>query len=354
METEPEPGALNARSGTTPAGGVVPDVSVVIVSWNTRTLLQKCLASVFECAGQVDLEVFVVDNASHDGSAEMVVREFPAVRLIRNTENRGFAAANNQALPLTRGRYVLLLNPDTVILERAIQKVVAFADTRPEVGVVGCRVLQNATELQDTCSRFPGPLSLLLIGIGLHRLWPRSWPVRRAGHALAQDTERNVDVVAGMFMLVRRSAMEQVGLLDEDYFVYGEEADWCFRFWKAGWPCVFTPTAEIIHHEGGGQSTSQVRVKMFVQLHKSLLLFNRKNLGIPAYLSARAILAGSMALRCGLWLARLALGGGSHARGKLRCATAALAFHLFGRQARDVRSSVGSATHGGTGGEVHP
>lgn len=343
MDGQPESVHLKARIQPRTPGSALPDVSVVIVSWNTRDLLCKCLASVYESGGASGLEVFVVDNASHDGSTEMVAREFPDVKLIRNRDNRGFAAANNQALALARGRYLLVLNPDTVILDRAIEKVVAFADRRPDAGVIGCRVLKAPDERQNTCFRFPGPLNLLLIALGMHRLRPR-WLFGRAEYGgWKRDTEQDVDVVTGMFMLVRRVAMEQVGLMDEDYFVYGEEADWCYRFWKAGWPCLFTPDAEIIHHEGGGQSTSQARVRMFVQQHKSLLLFNRKNLGLPAYILARLILAGSTALRSGFWAARCILGGRGYARGKLKCASAALGYHLFGLEPRGRGTESGTA-----------
>jgi len=151
-----------------------PDVSIVIVNWNTREILRDCLRSVYENAGPVDLHVIVVDNASTDGSVEMVKSEFEKVQLIANSENRGFAAANNQGMAVATGRYVLLLNSDTVVLDGAIAKTVAFADVHPEAAVVGCRVLNPDRSLQRTCFMYPSVLNLLLAATYLNKLFPRS------------------------------------------------------------------------------------------------------------------------------------------------------------------------------------
>jgi len=307
-------------------------VSVIVVSYNTRELTLECLRSVYERTRDVTFEVFVVDNASADGSAEAIAAEFPQVHLIANHENRGFAAANNQALRLARGRYFLLLNPDTLVLDNAIGKMVAYMGAHPDVGCAGCQVLIDEHTVQQTCFRFPRVSYHLLRATGLPALFPHSAllnPDRYGGWH--RDGERDVDVVSGMFLLVRREAVEQVGLMDEDYFVYAEEADWCFRFWKHGWRCRFTPSAQIIHRDGGSHSTKQISARMFVQQQKSLLIFHRKNRGWWSWAATKVLFMLSMLPRYVIFCARSAVTRDSRAAQRARCARAALAFHLCGR-----------------------
>jgi GT2 family glycosyltransferase len=311
------------------------DVSVIIVSWNTRDILRECLRSVHDHTKGGSFEVIVVDNASADGSAAMVRAEFPAVRLIENRDNRGFAAANNQALPHAGGRYVLLLNPDTLILDHAIDAMVGYMDAHPRVGCAGCQVLENRDTVQMTCFRFPSPLNILLSLTGLDRLFPRSrlfgrywmrWWDRRS--------EREVDVVSGMFMLVRRDVIDRIGPMDEDYFIYAEEADWCYRMRQAGWSRVFTPVARIVHRDGGGKSTAQLSTKMYVQQQKSLLIFHRKNLGLLAWATAKLFYTVSMLVRLIAWQASALLQRGREGEAKVARAAAALRFHLTGIEPR--------------------
>jgi len=307
------------------------DISIIIVSWNCCEDLRNCLQSIFHPSTQIRLEVIVIDNASRDDSANMVRNEFPDVRLIENEENLGFAAANNQGLKISTGRYVLLLNPDTIVLDNALEKTLCIAEKHPRVGVLGCQVLENMEKIQRTCFSFPGPLNLLLTAMGLPRLFPKS---RFFGNPELswwdRTTERFVDVVSGMFMLVRREALEDVGPLDEAYFVYTEEVDWCFRFWQAGWKCMFTPEARIIHVDGGSKSTEQIATRMFVQQQKSAMIFIRKNMGLVARLLAKAVFILSNSLRLSVW------GFGApfsqKARNKSTCALAALWFHFTGRE----------------------
>jgi len=307
------------------------DVSVVVVSWNTRDALRACLASILEETRETAIEVFVVDNASADGSAAMVRTEFPSVSLVANAENRGFAAANNQALALARGRYVLLLNPDTRVLDGAIDRAVLAADADASIGVLGCQVLVREGEVQRTCFRYPSARHLLLVATGLERVLPDAWfgggPWMRGWD---RGSERDVEVVSGMFMLVRGEAIRRVGPMDEAFFVYAEEADWCFRIRRAGWRCVFDPSAKIVHADGGGKSTSQVRARMHVQLQKSTLVFLRKNRGRASWLGAKTTYVVTEAARAALWGA-LSLVGRKSARDKARCSVAALRFHLLGR-----------------------
>jgi GT2 family glycosyltransferase len=280
---------------------------------------------------EVSFEIFVVDNASRDGSAGMVSSEFPNIKLIANVKNRGFAAANNQGIRAASGRFILLLNPDTIILDAAISRCVGFADAHPHVGVVGCQVLENESRIQRTGSSFPDPLNLFLTLSGLSRIFARSRFFGRPELGWwDRDSEKDLDVISGMFMLVRREAIDQVGLLDESYFVYTEEVDWCLRFSRAGWRRVFTPCARIIHLDGGSKSTSQVNTKMFVQMQKSSLIYQRKNLGLTAWFLAKLIYIGSDSVRSVVWYILSVLNRDPSLRQRSVAAMAALEFHLFG------------------------
>jgi GT2 family glycosyltransferase len=279
------------------------DVSIIIVNWNTKDLLQNCLQSTIEQAGDVDYEIIVVDNASSDGSAEMVKQKFPHVKPIENAENRGFAAANNQGMAIAQGRYVLLLNSDTVILDNAIAKTVAFADNHPEAAVVGCRVLNPNRTLQPTCFTFPSVLNMFLWATYLSKLLPKSKLFGRERMTWwHRNDEREVDVVTGCFMLVRQEAIKQVGMMDERFFVYGEETDWCYRFKQAGWRILFTPNAHIIHL--GGASSEQIKSEMVLQLRASILLFFKKHKGRFSYGLACLFVSLFFVLRVSFWLVR--------------------------------------------------
>ncbi len=294
-----------------------PDVSIVIVSWNTRDILRDCLRSILDDAGPVSYEIIVVDNASADDSVEMVRREFPDVRLIENADNRGFAAANNQGMAVAGGRYVLLLNSDTIVLDHAIAKTVAFAEARPDAAVVGCRVLNPDRTLQPTCFMYPSLFNLLLASTYLYKLWPQSRLLGREQMTWWQrDDVREVDVVTGCFMLVRREAIEQVGVMDERFFMYAEETDWCYRFRKAGWKVLFTPAGEIIHL--GGQSSRRVRVEMTVQLRLSILQFVQKHHGRLYHWLACQLVRLFFAARVPAWLAVYAAGRGRREQARLK------------------------------------
>jgi GT2 family glycosyltransferase len=311
------------------------DVSVIIVNWNTRDILRDCLRSVYEQTGGVTFEVIVVDNASDDGSAEMVKQEIPQVILIENKENRGFAAANNQGMAIANGRYILLLNPDTIVLDGAIQKSVVFADYHPDIAVVGCQVWLNEHEIQRTCFAFPSVVEFIFQKMGLRRLFPRSRSFGWIDYGWwDRTTPMDVDVVSGMFMLVRKSAIEQVGGMDEDYFVYAEETDWCFRFKKAGWKCVFTPTARIIHIDGGNKSTDLVKIKMYVQMQKSVLIFYKKRCGFASWLIAKLLFMFSMFIRYTVFGLLAILKRDDRSSKIAAQSLAAIQFHCFGVEPR--------------------
>lgn len=280
-----------------------PDVSIVIVNWNTREILRDCLESVARNAGAVELEVIVVDNASVDGSVALVKQAFPHVRLIQNAENRGFAAANNQGIAIARGRYVLLLNSDTLVLDGAVERAVAFADAHPPAAVVGCRVLNSDRTLQASCFMFPSILNMLLSATYLYKLLPRSRFFGRERMTWwGKDHWREVDVLSGCFMLARRQAIAQVGAMDDGYFMYAEETDWCCRFKQAGWKIMYTPSAQIVHL--GGKSSEQVQVEMTLQLRSGILRFFRKHRSFPAYWAACLLTAVWYGVRVPYWLVR--------------------------------------------------
>jgi GT2 family glycosyltransferase len=278
------------------------DVSVIIVNWNTKKVLRDCLSSVCEQTKDLDYEIIVIDNASIDGSTEMVRDEFQQVILVENVENRGFAAANNQGIALAKGRYILLLNSDTIVCDNAIEKTVRYADSLPNAAVVGCQVLENSDTIQMTCFRFPSVAHIFLSASGLSKLFKRNKILGRE-RMLWWDrkSEREVDVVSGMFMLVRRDAIDEVGFMDEDYFLYFEETDWCYRFAKAGWKRMFWPGARIVHCNGGGKSSDQASVRMFVQFQKSRCIFFKKHHGTLSCISVRLLLVVLLGSRCCYW-----------------------------------------------------
>jgi GT2 family glycosyltransferase len=254
------------------------DLSIIIVNWNTRDLLTRCLQSVYNTTSSLDFEVIVVDNASTDGSQDMVRQEFPDVSLIANTENLGFAKANNQAIRCSQGRYILLLNSDAFVRENTIEQMVAFMDVHPEAGMAGCKLLYEDGRLQPSCTTFPTLFTEFCIATRLAKLFPKS-PLFGKYRMTYWDFDdvREVDVILGAFMLARITAIDEVGLMDEGYFMYSEEVDWCYRFKEKGWKIFFYPGVEAVHLLGG--STRRVQVEMLVQMYRSRIEFFRKYYG---------------------------------------------------------------------------
>jgi GT2 family glycosyltransferase len=279
------------------------NVSIIIVSWNTRDILRDCLQSVYNQTRRASFEVIVIDNASEDGSRDMVRREFSNVSLIANEQNLGFAAANNQGIRAARGRYVLLLNSDTRVLDGAIDTMVDFADAHPEAAAVACRVVNPDETWQPTCFMFPSALNTLIAALYLNRLFPRNrfFGRERMTWWDGQDV-RAVDVVAGCFILASREIIKQIGALDESYFMYGEESDWCYRLHKAGWKVLYAPIAQVVHY--GGVSSAQIKGPMCLQLRASTLLFLKKHTSPLSYVAACGFVSLFFLLRLPLWLAK--------------------------------------------------
>lgn len=242
------------------------DLSIVIVSWNTSGLLSQCLKSVYETGSRFTFEVIVVDNGSTDDSLTMVEQRFPEVKLIRNDRNQGFARANNQGLEIADSRYYMLLNSDTIMLPGAIDTLIEMADQHPSVGMLGPKLLNMDGSLQKSWYSFP---SILTEMVGTN--FRNRTPVPNVPNTF------EVDWIMGACMLVRAEMLQSVGSLDEDYFFYSEEMDWCFRIKKHNWKIWYT-TNTAIYHLGGG-STKRGSVSHLVRLYSSKLLYFKKNHG---------------------------------------------------------------------------
>jgi N-acetylglucosaminyl-diphospho-decaprenol L-rhamnosyltransferase len=270
------------------------DLSVIVVSWNVRDLLRRCLQSVVAApasgeggaARTPNLEILVVDNASADGSAAMVRAEFPMVNVIANDQNRGFTAANNQGLAASRGRSLLLLNPDAELVGNALAEMVDCLEAHPEAGVVGPQLLYPDGSVQSSRRRFP-TLATALVESTVVQEWWRDNRILRRYYMLdspssplsppAPDEPQPVDWLVGACLLVRRAAYEQVGGLDEGFFMYSEELDWCRRIKGAGWEVLYLPTARVIHHEG--KSSEQVVPARHIHFQSSKVRYFRKHYG---------------------------------------------------------------------------
>ena len=283
------------------------DVSVIIVAWNVRQLLHDCLKSVYEKMRDIDFEVIYVDNASEDGSVDMVKEQFAEVRIIENDKNEGFIKANNQGIELAKGRYVLLLNSDTILLDNAIAKTVRFADANPDAAVFGCKVLNPDRTIQRTCFMYPSVLNMFLAATYLYKIFPKSRFFGREHMTWwGFDEARQVETICGCFSLVRKEAIDQVGLMDERYFVYGDDPDWCYRFKKAGWKVMFTPDGRIIHY--GGQTVKQMRREFKLQLYGSELIFMKLHRNRLSFFIARFLIALFLFVRVPYWLVTGMLG----------------------------------------------
>lgn len=261
---------------TSDAGAL--DLSILIVSYNTLPLLRQCLSSIQANAQDLSHEVIVVDNASRDGSPHMVAAEFPDVRLLRNTDNVGFSVANNAAIACARGRYVLLLNSDTLIVPGTLRSMVDHLDADPKIGIAGCRLLRPNGEMDLACRRsFPTPWVSLCRILRLNRLFPKSKRFGRYNLTfLDEEATYEVDSIVGAFMLVRQELLRDIGGLDEDYFMYGEDVDWCYRAKRAGWRVDYVGNCVTIHHKGA--SSRKESFRMNYHFHRAMFLFHSKHL----------------------------------------------------------------------------
>ncbi len=280
--------------------GPACDVSVVLVNWNGRDFLRDCLRSVRERTRGLRYELLVVDNASSDGSREMVRREFPTVRLLVSESNLGYARACNAGMRAARGRYVLTLNTDTVLLDDAIGGLAALLDARPDAGATGCTLVWPDGRLQPACARFPTLPVMLIDGagllFGLQRLLHRTgWFWGPYYSPAAHRRARDVDWVHGACLMVRREVLDEVGFLDEGRFMYTEEIDWCRRIKNAGWRVVYTPAVRVRHLGGGSTRMSEGRrTRVLVE---GIRHYYRRHCGPLRCVALDAMLAAGYACR---------------------------------------------------------
>lgn len=254
----------------------MPDLSVLIVSWNVRQLLLSCLAALPAAVGNaLSCEVIVVDNASSDGTVEAVRRAFPQVQIIANSQNCGFAGGNNQALDVARGDFLLLLNPDTEPAPGAITELVHFIRNHPDVGIVGPRLRYGDGSEQSSRRRFPSLLILFTESTIVQECAPwLPWFRRYVMSDRAGDVPQRVDWIVGAAMLARRQLIDDIGGLDERFFMYSEELDWCRQARAASWAVAYDPAAEIVHYEG--KSSEQVVAARHIRFFYGRVLYTRK------------------------------------------------------------------------------
>lgn len=281
------------------------DLSIVIVNWNVRELLRRCLASIF-AADLPSLEVIVVDNASSDGSVEMIRAGFPQVVLIANPKNIGFPAGNNQGFAASRGRFVMTLNPDTEIVGDALARMVAYLEAHREVGALGPQLLDPAGTLQSSRRRFPTLATALFESTWLQGLAPRRVLRRYYVEDVPADAAQEVDWLTGACILVRREVLQSAGGFDEGFFMYSEELDWCRRIRLAGWTIVYLPEARVIHHVG--KSSDQAVAARHIHFNTSKVRYFRKHHGRAAAFALRLFLLALYLWQIALESAKALLG----------------------------------------------
>ena len=270
------------------------DVSIIVINWNTRDLLAQCLESVYVNPPDSEFEVVVVDNGSSDASAILVREQFPQVRLFENVENIGFVRANNQAIRECRGCYVLLLNSDTIVKPDSLTKMVRFLDEHSEAGIVGA-FIENPDGTPQRCfGNFPTILTEFAYAWGMDSWSPISeW---LAPPPISSNECRQTDWVLGAALMIRRDILNSVGCLDEEYFMYSEEVDLCYRVRKNDWRNYILGNAHIIHL--GGQSSQQIPAPMKAELFRSKVKYFRKNHGSAAAVFMESVFAASILTRC--------------------------------------------------------
>ncbi len=263
---------------------IAADITTIMVSYNTESLLPKAINTLRDAATGFRLKIVIIDNVSRDGSVSLIRRDFPDCILIENKKNVGFGRANNQALSLIEGRYVLLLNTDAFVSPDTLEKTIAYMDKNRKCGVLGVKLVGREGDLQPSCRYFPTPLNLFLQRTGLNRLFPGTRLVDDM--SWNHDLARECDWVPGCYFLLRKEVIEEIGLFDERYFLYCEEVDLCFSAKKAGWQVHYYPGTTVIHLGGESAKTDNQITDSGLQVEKfqieSELLYFRKNYGLNA------------------------------------------------------------------------
>ncbi len=253
------------------------DLSIIIVNYNVKEFLQNLLSSIEKASQNINCEVIVVDNASDDGSVELLKEKYPDVKKIFNPVNLGFSKANNLGMKLSTGKYILLLNPDTIISEDTFETMINFFRANSEVGLAGCKILNPDGTLQLACRRsFPGPWTSFCKVTGLSTLFPKSKLFARYNLTyLDENQSYEVDAISGSFMMIRKDVYEKIGGLDETFFMYGEDLDWCYRVQKAGYKVYYVHSTRIIHYKG--ESTKRSSLDETKVFYNAMHLFVKKH-----------------------------------------------------------------------------
>lgn len=275
-------------------------LSVIIVNYQTGELLLNCIKSIYENNTIPTLQIIIVDNNSSDESISLVRKHFNGIKFILNDQNLGFAKANNQGLQVAQGEFILLLNPDTLILPQTLERSVEFLKNTSDAGVVGCKILNPDGSLQPSCKSFPGLWNHLFESTFLYKLFPKN---RLFGKFYMTNFDyaevKEVDMVIGAFLMTRKKYLEEICGLDERFFIYSEETDLCYRIRKTGRQVYFIPQAQIIHWSG--KSTSQDPIEMFQQDHKSRYLFMKKHYKLTTVIFSELIIFVGVGLRMIIW-----------------------------------------------------
>ena len=253
------------------------ELSIIIVNYNVKEFLQNLLRSIEKASLNISIEIIIVDNASGDGSVELIRDKFPSVKLIVNTENLGFGKANNQALEFAKGKYLLLINPDTIVSEDTFDKMIRFFEDNTEAGLAGCKILNPDGTLQLACRRsFPGPWTSFCKVTGLSNLFPKSKLFSRYNLTyLDEEQTYEVDAISGSFMMMKKETYDKVGGFDEEFFMYGEDLDLCYRIQQAGFKVFYVHTTQIIHYKG--ESTKRSRLDETKVFYDAMHLFVKKH-----------------------------------------------------------------------------
>lgn len=281
------------------------DVSIIITAFNSSQYLDACIASIFKSIKHHSFEVIVVDDASIDNSAEHVADQYKDIRYIRNRINMGYVKSNNIGIMEAQGRYVMSLNNDTVVKEGSIDAMVDFLEAHPEAGAVGPKLTNCDGTLQLQCRRgFPTPLNALYYYLGLSQLFPKS---KRFGgyllHYIDGNNTAEVDCLCGAAMMVRREVIDRVGLMDQSYFMYGDDIDWCYRIKQAGYKVYYLPDAEVTHYGGRGGSKER-SYRNIVEFHRSMAIFHKKHYSAQYFFMLNWLVYAGIWILCMTSLAR--------------------------------------------------
>jgi len=280
-----------------------PDISFSITNYNTKDFLGSCIDSVINGVKEHSNEIIVVDDASSDGSAAMIREKFPQVKIIENEINMGYVKSNNIGIRASSGRYIMSLNSDTVVLDGSIDKIIRFLDNNPNAGAAGPKLLNSDGSIQLQARRgFPTPINSLFYFSGLSRLFLNNKLM--GGYLLTYLDDKattEVDSLCGAAMIVKRDVIDKVGLMDESYFMYGDDIDWCYRMKQAGWKVYYLPEAEIIHYGGRGGSRRQSYRNIF-EFHRAMAVFYNKHYAKRYLFLMNWLIYAAIWLKCGFEL----------------------------------------------------